>query len=121
MQFVPIPYSKFATLRKADATTLASSGVQYADPIRILAPLKRSFTPYLLTFFPRVLVTLDGSFLSSLPLQGSGGFDEGSPSGLVLPDIFTIQAVSVSARGVIPISKRNTEGGSLEDWPSQLL
>ena len=109
-----------ATLRKADATALASSGVQYADPIRRPCPLKRILTPYLLTIFPRVLVTLDGSFLSSLPLQGSV-FDEGSPSGLVLPDIFTIQAVSVSARGVIPISKRNTEGGSLEDWPSQHL
>ena len=60
----------FATLRKAEATTLASSGVQYADPIRMLAPLKRILTPYLLTLFPRVLVTLDGNLFEHLLPRG---------------------------------------------------
>ena len=103
-----------ATLRKADATALASSGVQYADPIRRPCPLKRILTPYLLTIFPRVLVTLDGSFFSCFPSQG-GAFDEGSPNGLVLPDIFTIQAVSVSVRGKSLSVQRNAEGRFLKD------
>jgi hypothetical protein len=95
----------FATLRKAEATALASSGVQYADPIRILAPLKRIFTPYLLTFFPRVLVTLDGNLFVYLLPRGNFGAWEVNVAALA--GIFAICMNLFYARKLNAASRRS--------------
>ena len=66
-------------------------------------------------------MTLDGSFFLCFPSQGSA-FDEVSPNGLVLPDIFTDQAVFQSEARFLSVQK-NSEGRNLEDCnrPSTLL
>ena len=53
--------STCALFLNTEATLSASSGLQYAEPIRSGQPLYRIFTPNLLTILlPRVLITLGG-------------------------------------------------------------